>query len=155
MGLSINISYIYRNPNNSLSRPQRLGATPAHIAAQNGYTGMVQLLHEIGADVHRTRNDGIRGIHVAAIDGRRETVELLLHLRSDVDPSGIAETPLMYACTEDRFDVVSLLISAKCDVNRNSSLQGATATDFCLSRCPKGRSLSILQSNGGVSGLGR
>ena len=42
------------------------GGTPAHAAAQQGHTAMVQLLYDLGADVHRAANDGSRPIHDAS-----------------------------------------------------------------------------------------
>ena len=60
-----------------------MGVTPAHIAAQNGHTAMVQFLYDIGADIHRARNNGLRPIHDAARTGQELS---LIHISEPTRP---------------------------------------------------------------------
>ena len=75
---------------------------------------MVQLLYDLGADVHRARTiDGGRPIHDAAKYGHDRTVLLLLSLRADVDATnGFLSTPLAAAAKAGHLGVVKSLINA-------------------------------------------
>jgi len=132
-----------------LDKPTTLeGAVPAGIAANDGHTAMVQLLYDLGADVHRARNDGARPIHSAAQDGHNETVLLLLSLRAEVnvqDPAG--RTPCWSASYRGHTRVISTLLDARANVNL--ACEGWTPADNAF----KGGytdSLAVLLRNGGI-----
>lgn len=59
------------------------GGTPLHAAAQQGQTGIVRRLVDMGADVDARAIGGITPLHYAAASDRLETVRLLLALGAD------------------------------------------------------------------------
>ena len=97
-----------------LDKPNTVhGDTPAGIAAHKGHTAIVQLLHDLGADVHRARNNGSRPIHSAAREGRDKTVLLLISLRADIEAmNGPIGSSLMLAAKFGHLGVVKVLIDA-------------------------------------------
>ena len=64
------LSYINVKDNN--------GATPLQWASSRGYTEVVNLLIEKGADIHVKDNNGLTPLHWASINGRTEVVNLLI-----------------------------------------------------------------------------
>ena len=126
------------------------GATTAHIAAQQGHTAMVQLLYDLGADVHRAANTGDRPIHAAAQLGHDKILLLLISLRADIDSPGmIMRPPLMSATECGHVSTVRTLITAKCDVNRTDQ-DGFSAADVPLHLCGE-KILQLLRDNGCIS----
>src|SRR5262249_39093887 len=59
--------------NTDLSAKDENEFTPLHFAAQSGYTDMVKMLLEQGADVHAIGKDRFTPLHSAAQDGHTET----------------------------------------------------------------------------------
>ncbi|GAB2256946.1 hypothetical protein Droror1_Dr00023005 [Drosera rotundifolia] len=60
------------------------GATPLHIAADNGSSEIINCLLDAGADPNVADEDGQKPIQVAAAGGNREIVEMLLPLTSPI-----------------------------------------------------------------------
>ena len=72
---------------------------------------MVQLLYDLGADVHRARNGGQRPIHDAARGGHDKTVLLLLSLRADLNVSdNVGRTACYVAAWKGHAKVLRLLV---------------------------------------------
>ncbi|CAL9042438.1 unnamed protein product [Musa banksii] len=67
------------NPNASAG-----GATPLHVAADNGSREIVSCLIRAGGDPNLCDDDGLKPIQVAALRGIRDAVEVLLPLTSPV-----------------------------------------------------------------------
>merc|ERR1712216_916829 len=104
------------------------GATSAGIAAQQGHTAMIQLLYELGADVHRARNDGGRPIHIAPAYGHDKTLLLLLSLRADINAiDDYGQTPLILACLKGHSREVRILLTHKCDPSLMTANGGRAA----------------------------
>ena len=115
-----------------LDKPNAVdGGSPAHIAAEHQNTDMVQLLYDLGADVHRARPDGGRPIHAAAGIGRNDTVLLLFSLRASVDQIGgeSGQTPLIMAASYGQTACVRLLCEIRSDVHHVSK-EGAPAAEY-------------------------
>ena len=65
----------------NLARPN--GATPLHMAAQQGHEGCVVALIRDGADIHRRTNMGTTSIRFA-IDNKHEKIaKMLRHLERE------------------------------------------------------------------------
>jgi len=99
------------------------GGTPASIAAHQGQTAMVQLLYDLGADVHRAANVGTRPIHDAAKAGCDEAVLLLLSLRADINwQDGLGCTPIWLAAGRGKPNTVRLLVSYRASLDLANNL---------------------------------
>lgn len=62
-----------------------MGLTALHIAAEYGYSELIQLLIEFGADIEATDTQFLlRPLHLAAEFGHVESVELLLRAGADI-----------------------------------------------------------------------
>ena len=61
------------------------GATPLHIAADNGSLEIINCLLKAGADPNVSDEDGVKPIQVAAARGNRGAVEILFPLTSKID----------------------------------------------------------------------
>lgn len=60
------------------------GATPLHIAADNGSPDIINCLLKAGADPNIPDEDGLKPVQVAAARGDRNAVEILLPLTSQI-----------------------------------------------------------------------
>uniref|UniRef100_A0A6V7QQH6 Serine/threonine-protein kinase BSK1-like TPR repeats domain-containing protein n=1 Tax=Ananas comosus var. bracteatus TaxID=296719 RepID=A0A6V7QQH6_ANACO len=60
------------------------GATPLHVAADNGSIKIIKCLLKAGGDPNSCDEDGLKPIQVAALRGNRDAVEVLLPLTSPV-----------------------------------------------------------------------
>ena len=96
----------------SVRNPQ--GFTPLLAAAQFGHTDICGLLLTHGSDVNEVqlKTKGT-ALHLAAVRGHEDVVEVLLSWRAIVDPqSHIGSTPLNDACQEGHLACVLALLKA-------------------------------------------
>ena len=113
---------------------------------------MVQLLYDLGADVHRARNDGVRPIHTTAKHGHDKTMLLLLSLRADINAADDRrQTPLILASFFGHPHEVRILLTHKCDPslvakggNAADAARASEAEDHVKSEI-----LALLQQYGG------
>ncbi|WOK92480.1 hypothetical protein Cni_G01171 [Canna indica] len=61
------------------------GATPLHVAADNGSREIINCLIKAGGDPNRCDDDGLKPIQVAALRGNRDAVEVLLPVTSPIE----------------------------------------------------------------------
>ncbi|MBP2298981.1 ankyrin repeat domain-containing protein [Azospirillum picis] len=79
------------------SAPDSYGDTPLHSRSGH-WQGRIQILLDLGADVHSGENGRGTPLHKAAAVGNRRAVELLLEHGARVDAlDGSGQTPLVYA----------------------------------------------------------
>lgn len=95
------------------------GEMPLHIAAENGFTAIVQLLLDYGADVNVQSSIKMTPLHKAARNGHLETAKFLLELGAAVnqqDSEGMA--PLHFAAIFGRLEMIQLLLQYGADINK-------------------------------------
>jgi len=95
-------------------RQDRDGFTPLQLACLHGYTDVIPLLHEAGANVEA--RDCMRGrtpLHRAVIWDQVEVVELLLKLGANPNAEDHDyRTPLALAVATESLDILNLLLPA-------------------------------------------
>ncbi|WP_353280796.1 ankyrin repeat domain-containing protein [Wolbachia endosymbiont (group B) of Cyclophora punctaria] len=104
------------------------------IAAKNGYTNIVNVLLEKGADVNERYHSGNTVLHLAAENGHEKTVEFLLAKGANVNEKGYHDmTPLHFAACNGHEKTVEVLIKAGADVNA-ADQYGETPLDYAVSQ---------------------
>ncbi|GAB4836012.1 hypothetical protein Ancab_039517 [Ancistrocladus abbreviatus] len=99
------------------------GATPLHIAADNGNADIINCLLKAGADPNVTDEDGQKPIQAAAFRGNRGAVEILLPLTSPIESisewnvDGILQHAQSETCRQQELAKVSKDVSATDDSN--------------------------------------
>ena len=112
--------------------------TPLLTAVYHGYTGLITELwpgHE-----NDVTEEGLPVLHYAAKLGREEVIRTLIECGADVnDDAGIAETPLITACTHDQCHIVKVLLEyPDIDVNRKKGGSGWFAYSALYIACDNG-----------------
>jgi len=100
-------------------------------AALTGDIKAVERVHNKGRPPNDTDSKGRTALHVAAEMGFKEIVEFLILNGAPIDAVTKAqETPLMYACTFGKSEVIRILRCAGANESLKSFL-GKTAMDMC------------------------
>ncbi len=102
----------------------RVGAyTPLHLASERGHGAAVARLLEAGAKPGPVTSTGVQPLHLAAQAGDVEAVKALLDRGAAIDAVDTTHgrTPLVFAVSKDRRDVLSLLAA------RGANLAATTA----------------------------
>jgi ankyrin repeat protein len=103
--------------------------TPLHLAAQQGFEGMAQLLTNKGASVNATDSTGWTPLHCAAGRGRLVIVQLLLKHGAQVNFKTLKPAfPLTLALNMQRHHVVKELIKVGALFNRKNEKTVAQLT---------------------------
>ena len=87
------------------------GCTPLHLACENSQKEMIHMLVSNGADLLAVKQDQVCSMHIAASYGYTEVAETLLsgHNTNVVDDFG--QTPLHYAASHNKVEMIDFLIS--------------------------------------------
>jgi len=107
------------------------GATPLHVAAEYGYSEIVEVLLEHGVDPNIRDKYGDTPLHYAAVFGNSKVVEVLLERGADPnirDKYGL--TPLHYAAAFDYPKIVELLHKKDLSDYDTTPLQAAAEFNY-------------------------
>ena len=81
--------------------------------------------------VQSRASSGDQPLHIAAIWGDTEMIEVFLDAGADINSEGENSfTPLHYAIEQDKIDAAKLLIAHGADLHRKESMFGKSAFDF-------------------------
>jgi len=105
--------------------PRQQSAERSHVlkfllvqGASCGHANVVQLLHQIGADINAPLYDGVTLVHMAAENGHVEVVRLLHQLGADVTAAtSTGATPVCVAREKGHLGVICLLAELGSDVS--------------------------------------
>mmetsp|Transcript_23828 Transcript_23828/g.58432 ORF Transcript_23828/g.58432 Transcript_23828/m.58432 type:complete len:158 (+) Transcript_23828:175-648(+) len=114
------------------------GVAPLHLAAQNGYSEIVELLVAAGADVNTASARGNTALYAATVKRCLEVAKLakcLIAAGADVNKARPhkGSAPLLFAARDGYGEPVELLIAAGADVNKALPC-GATPLSLALTR---------------------
>jgi TonB family protein len=133
----------------ALSTPAFCG--PIHDAAKEGNLAKVKaLLKHNRKMVSSKDNNGSTPLHLAAWNGHKDIVELLLANKADVNAKDtMGFTPLHRAAINGHKDVVELLLAHKADVSAKIN-EGMTPLDMALSKDHSDIVALLRQHDGGI-----
>jgi ankyrin repeat protein len=101
------------------------------VAARRGYTPIVELFIDRGADPNIMSDIGIAPLHVAAEDGNADMVRVLLAKGADVNLLGEFGTPLHAAAQQGKVEVLRILLAHGADPLL-TDFYGRTALDVAV-----------------------
>ena len=104
--------------------PDQNGLPALHVAARNGFLEVVKALVAADADLNRRNAGGETAIMLAAIQGHLSTVEFLLSKEAQINHPGW--TPLIYAATSGKNEIIKLLIENHAYID-STSPNGSTS----------------------------
>ena len=101
----------------------RNNITVLQAAAERGNAGVIKMLIEARADLHKQKESNLATpLHIASLHNSLGGTKELLKARADVNKVMInGFTPLMLASHEGHINVVRLLIQAKADINQKTT----------------------------------
>ena len=106
--------------------------SPIVLASALGYTNIVKILLENGANVHTRITGGMTAIHHAAEQGNEDVISVLVAHQADVDGMDDAgNTPLMYAVKGDHMDAVEVLIGYGANMDCRNRM-GQNVWDYAI-----------------------
>jgi ankyrin repeat protein len=103
------------------------GYTPLHLASSRGHAAAVARLLEAGSNPSAVTTTGVQPIHLAAQAGNPDAVGALLDRGAAVNVRDTTHgrTPLIFAVSENRLEVMKVLLARGADV-----LQATTVIDY-------------------------
>ena len=100
---------------------RRNGWSPLAVAADNGYTEVVEILCKAGANVNTATSISYTPLMYAAENGYTEIVQILIKYKANLEYSNdFGSTALLKAIEKDYVEIVDLLCRAGADVNHCS-----------------------------------
>jgi ankyrin repeat protein len=120
----------------NVSAVDSAGDSPLIMAAYKGYTDIVKLLLDAGADIHAL-DPGMKAtaLHAAAYAGHAEAAKLLIEAGVEINRKGPYNgyTALHDAVWQNNIDVARVIIDAGADITIRSN-EGQTPLDFARSQ---------------------
>ncbi|KAI5624626.1 fibronectin type 3 and ankyrin repeat domains protein 1 [Silurus asotus] len=106
---------------------EKLGLTPLMVAAQKGFTRMVHILVEHGADIHIKNASGKDALMLACFAGHLDIVMQLRQLGATWQAQDVAGcSPLHWAVDGGHVPVVTYMIQNGCEVDVRDNVSGWT-----------------------------
>ena len=102
-------------------------------SVEKGDAGRVKRAIWMGADVNGKNDDGASPLHLAALRGNVEIVQVLIENKAEVNAveSSSSWTPLFHAADKGYVEIAELLIDYGADLDINDS-SGRTALDVAV-----------------------
>lgn len=120
--------------------------TALYFSAQEGFTDLVKILLEAGADPNLADEEGQTPVCIAAYMGRFEATEELVRAGAKLDdPAFETNTPLMHAYSHKHLDVFKLLLESGADPNWRLNNE-RTALHFAVHNRNEDYLLPLLES---------
>ena len=121
-----------------------------HQAAKDGNIKAVKQHLDAGTDVDAKDTNGWTPLHIAVLNGQKETTEILIAEGADVN-AGDKITPLHYAAQYGEMEIVELLISKGADVNAKN-YERKTPLDRAI-QYNQPETADLLRKHGAMTGL--
>uniref|UniRef100_A0A6B2L2Z3 Uncharacterized protein n=1 Tax=Arcella intermedia TaxID=1963864 RepID=A0A6B2L2Z3_9EUKA len=120
--LSGNISFNIESKN-------KYHKTPLHVATENGFSEIIELLLTRNAHVEAKDENGCSPLHIACQNGNKPNFDLLISFKANIEAqTKNLETPLHLACLNGHLPIVQALIQMKANIEAkdhvNISSQG-------------------------------
>jgi len=103
------------------------GRTPLHYATQT--TGTISILLEAKADVNKSGPRAVSVAHIAAENGRKQVLEMLMNAKANLLATDHAtgEMPLHFSAKEGKEETMRLILDSKIDVDQRGNRKKRTA----------------------------
>ena len=100
-------------------KKNHLDLSPIHLVAYKGYTGMLQYLYDMNADIHQTTATLRRtAFHFAVLRHKMACFHKLLSFGANADPRDtFGNSPCHYAAEDGACDILDVLLRCKIDLN--------------------------------------
>ena len=122
-GHTVTVRYLVTVPEVDVNHSEDENLTALHIAAQENYPEVVEVLIDAGADIEAKDEDGSSPLHCACREGALDAVKVLVKAGAGVcvtDNKG--ETCLVYAAHHGHIETVrTLLCMPEVDVNQSNN----------------------------------
>jgi ankyrin repeat protein len=98
--------------------------TPLHLASSRGHAAAVTRLLEAGSDPNAVTATGVQPVHLAAQAGNPDAVRALLDRGAAVNARDTTHgrTPLIFAVSENRLEVMKVLLAKGADVSQATNV---------------------------------
>jgi ankyrin repeat protein len=104
------------------------GPTPAHIAAEKNYAGVLSILGQGRADFNRPNQNGLMPLHLAALSGSVRSLEVLVEFNAELDRQAGQDsiTPVYCASQNGHVEALQSLIDLGADIHKPAKTSGRT-----------------------------
>ncbi|KAE8599772.1 hypothetical protein XENTR_v10017317 [Xenopus tropicalis] len=119
----------------TMNKQAKNGRSPLLVAAEQGHTGIVQILLQNQARVDVFDETKRTPLHMAALNGQLDVCNSLLNMKADVNATDIeGQTPLHLAAENDHSEVVKLFLKHKPELVTSANMEGSTCAHIAASK---------------------